>query len=917
MISRHDKIRLSRWPIAAALLCAGPLPPAFAAEQAAAIPAARLIAEDVRIDTARSPLGIDSPQPSISWRPSAGQPGTSQGAYQIQIASSAAGLAAGRADVWDSGRIASPMPRAVYAGRPLRARETLFVRVRLWDGHGAPTSWSAPASWEMGLLAKSDWTAQWIGAPGASAIPANYAGHYFRRAFDIPASVVSARLYVAGTGMDQNCLDRRTPQACRVAAGLLRPTLNGRLLSDRELDSAPSDPTRPLYTSLDVTRFLKRGPNALGVSVGGNTSFIAQLEITLAGGKRIVIGSDASWQTRASPYLKVDRFAGTHYDARLETEGWDEANFRPGAGWVPVEDRTQIVGAVTLSSDSSLPPMRVVKRWAPIAVTENAPGTYTFDFGQNISGRLRLRMRGEQGQAVEITHAEILNRKGQADKFSTGFLGLQTDRYVFGAADADWSPEFSYYGFRYVTVTGLRRPPKAGEMWAEQVNTDLERTGSFESSSDLLNRLHAAAAQTTLNNAHGIPEDCPHREKRGWSQDAYTGSPQAYANFDMEGFYAKWLRDAQDGQRPNGAGTDIAPVEVSYAVDGDSTWSSALVFVPWDLYRETGDLRYLERSYDSMRRLVEWEMGIAKDGLLPEGIYIGDWVAARQTDDGLLRNAIWFGVVDRVRESARLLGKTGDAARFGKLADDIRAKVNAKYLDAATGTYGTPDNREGSTSQVSMGVPLALGVVPDALRAKVAERLARYIAEVSKGHPESGLTATRFLLEGLDSADRPDLIHQMVTKKGAPGWAHMLEQGPGTMWEHWDGNGSRNHPWPGVIDAWFYRMYAGIVLGEPGYRTVIIKPYVPDDLEWVKASKMTPYGSLKSGWRKADGQLSLEVEVPPGVTATVLVPTRGTGGPAKLACDHCTASPAKSGAPEGFSAFEVGSGRYRFVSAGW
>lgn len=899
-------------------VCGLPVLASFAAVPSAAQAAsAVLTVDDVKIEGIRAPLGVDSTRPSISWRLSSSVPDAAQTAYQIQVASSPSELETGRANVWDSGKISSSWPRASYAGRALRSREQLFVRVRTWGRDARPSAWSAASRWEMGLLDKADWSAHWIGAPGVTSIPASYAGHYFRRAFDVPAPIASARLYFSGTGLLQNCLDRRTPQACRVAASLVVPTINGQRLSDRQLDSAPSDAKRPLYTSLDVTQFVRRGANVLGVSVAGNTSFVAQLEIVLADGRRMMIGSDRGWRTRSNPYLHVDRFAGAQYDARREIEGWDTPAFAPDPLWVAAEDRSAAVGQVTLSSDYSQPPMRIVKRWSPVTIKQTTPGKYTLDFGQNITGRVHIRMPGKPGQTLTITHAERLNSRGEADKFGTAFFTLQTDRYTFGARDADWAPEFSYYGFRYVTIGGLDAPPLEGQIWAEQVNTDLERTGSFDSSSDLLNRIHAAAVQTTLNNSHGIPEDCPHREKRGWSQDAYTGSPQAFVNFDAVGFYAKWLRDAQDAQRPNGAGTDIAPAEISYAVDGDSTWSSALVFMPWDLYRETGDLRYIERSYDSMRRFVEWEIGQAKDGLLPPGIYIGDWVAHKQTDDGLLRNSFWYATVRQVEDAARLLGKGDDAARYGELAKAIRAKVNATYLDPATGTYGPPADREGGTSQASMAVPLAMGLVPEALRPKVAARLARYIKEVSKGHPESGLTSTRWVLEGLASIGRPDLIHKMVSKRAAPSWAHMLERGPGTMWEDWEGNSSLNHPWAGVIDASFFRVYAGINAAAPGYQRLTIKPFVPEDLGWVKASQATPFGKVSSAWRKERGRLTLDVEIPAGASATVLVPIRNAAANPDDDCRDCGKPGSSAQSPAGYSAFKVGSGHYRFTSAGW
>jgi alpha-L-rhamnosidase len=318
-----------------------------------------------------------------------------------------------------------------------------------------------------------------------------------------------------------------------------------------------------------------------------------------------------------------------------------------------------------------------------------------------------------------------------------------------------------------------------------------------------------------------------------------------------------------------------------------------------------------------MRRLVEWQTSRAKDGLLPSGIYLGDWVAHRQTDDGLLRNALWYSVIRQVEEAARLLGKRDDARRFRSLADALRTKFNMTYLDRATGTYGPGENRESATSQASMAVPLATGLVPDALRPKVAGRLARYIAEVSNGHPESGLTATRFVLEGIAAIDRPDLIHEMVSSRGAPGWADMIDRGPGTIWEDWKGNSSLNHAWPGVIDAFFYRIYAGINATTPGFETLTIKPFVPTDLNWVKASRATPFGRVTSAWRKENGRLTLDVELPVGASATIFVPIRNVAASLDPDCRDC-GKPGRGGrAPAGYAAFKAGAGHYRFTSNGW
>lgn len=875
--------------------------------------AANVAVSDIRIDDTVSPLGLDDAAPTLSWMLSGASPGASPAGFQIQVASTAAILATGHPDMWNSGRVRSDVPRARYAGRQLKSRRTYFIRLRSWTSDGELSPWSSVAKWEMGLLRPADWNARWIRAAGVSTIDERYAGHYFRRSFKVTGQVRSARLYFAGWGLMRNCLDRRFPQSCRVAGGLVIPTINGRRLSDRELDSAPTGAGRSLYTTIDVTAAIRQGENVLGLSTGGDSDLIARLDIAMADGRVISVSTDGRWTTHLSPSFLVDRFAGTRYDARLEQHGWDEPGFA-GQDWTPAEDSSSLVGDVTLSSDATLPPMRIVKKWKPLSVTQTGPGTYTLDFGQNITGRVHFKVAGRTGQALTITHAEALDVHGNADRFSTGFFGLQTDHYTFGSTSADWSPQFAYYGFRYATIAGLRSAIRPDEVWAEEVHTDLEKTGTFETSDPIINEIHRAAVQTTLNNAHGIPEDCPHREKRGWSADGYVSDPQALANFDMAGFYRKWLRDLHDAQRPDGDGTDIAPAEPSYEVDGDSTWASVLTMLPWDLYWNSGDLDILKSSYGSMVRFASWEEKQAKDYILPRGIYAGDWVSARQTDDSLLRTAIWYHVVRKTEDAARLLGHGRDAARFGRLARAIRAKFNATFLDRKTATYGAAGKQNETTSQASLAVPIAFGLVPDEMRSAVAGRLLDYIETVSSNHPESGLTATRYVLEALKIIDRPDIIHAMASQRDAPGWAFMVEHGPGTLWEGWH-DGSHDHAWPGVIDAHFYRIYGGIDATSPGFRTVRIKPFVPSEMDWAKTSEKTPYGNIQSGWRKTGRLLLLEVTIPAGVSATIFVPTPGKVkatvngmGIASSTSATVDATGAK------FRRFQVGSGDYQFIA---
>jgi len=832
----------------------------------------RLAIGQTMVDATIAPLGLDNQRPTISWTLEDPNTSAPQTAYRIKVFSTGPGGAA--TTVWDSGRVASTQPRGLYAGTALRTSERYSYSVMIWTTDGKRSEWSLPASWEMGLLAQADWHARWIRAAGVTTIREAYAGHDFRRAFTLPDGVRSARLHVAATGMLRHCLNRPFPQSCRVAAGLVVAFINGHRVGDHQLDPAPSDKMRALYSTYDVASLLQPGQNVIGLSEGGDGDLIARLDITLHDGRRVSVATDADWSTRQSASTHVDRFAGTDYDARREQAGWDLPGFSPGPSWSPVLDSTNVVSPITLSSAATLPPMRIIKRLKPISIVQTSKGAYTIDFGQNISGRVHFRLKGRSGDILSVTHAERLDGRGEADLYSTGFFGLQTDNYTLADREADWSPGFAYYGFRYATIRGLASAPRVDQIWAEQVNTDLQSTGELETSDPQINAIHHAALQTTLNNVHGIPEDCPHREKRGWMADGYVSAPQALANFDMNGFYAKWLTDIRDAQRPNGAATDIAPAETSYQRDGDSSWGAAIVFLPWDVYQQSGDLDVLRSNYDNMRRFVDWTVTQAKGFLLPVGGYRGDWASFKNSDDGVVRNGVWYMAVSKAADAARLLGHMDDANRLDALSRSIRAAYNASYLDRASASYGTPGKQEATTSQASLALPIVAGIVPDDMQAAVTKRFANYVQTISHNHVESGLTATIYVMEALRKIGRQDLFHAMVKQRDMPSWTHMIESGPGTLWEGWN-EGSRNHAWPGIVDAYFYKIYGGIESTSPGFRTVDIRPYAPKGLEWVQSSEITPFGALSSSWRRTEKGINLDIVVPSGVTARVFVPGPG------------------------------------------
>lgn len=918
----------------------------------------------LRVEEAVNPVGIDRADPRLSWQVAASQRGSDQAAYEIQVASSKANLEAGKATIWSTGRVASKDQIRHYAGPALRSAGQYYWRVRVWDAAGKVSRWSDISSWEMGLLAQADWAgARWIRVGGITTPEAAYAGHYLRKPFNVAAKVKSARLYVTATGMLQHCADNVFPQACKVAAGIVKATVNGKKAGDRELDPAPTYITRALYAVYDVTNDIRQGANVIGLTIAGDSDVIARLAIETADGRTQSVVTGTDWVTHPSPQTKADRFGGVQYDARLELPGWDTPEFAKTSDWSAAADATDKSGAITLSSSASLPPMRVVKKWTPVKITPKDSGEYVVDFGMNISGRVHFRLAGSPGQVVKFAHTENLNPTrvsgfgagptptpgagapagtarpagaapnaggGQGANRPAGMANLpfrmgdtQTDEYTFGDKPADWTAEFAYYGFRWVTITGLKSAPQPQDIWAEQINSDLETTGSFTSSDPLFNKIHVGAVQTTLNNAHGIPEDCPHREKRGWSADGFVADPQAFANFDMKGFYEKWMQDLRDSQHPDGSFPDIAPAETGYMKKmPDSVWGQVGVELPWDMYHWTGDLDVLRTNYPAMVRYIDWTISQAKDFTLLSGSFGSDWAALKRTHDPLLRTAFWYRAVQIMIQTARLLDKQADVAKFTQLADNIQKTFNARFLDAATGMYGEPGNQATTLTQAAFGAPIAAGIVPAAAKDAVAKQFADYIVNVSKVHPESGLTATRYVLEAIDMIGRRDLLHTMAQQTDQPSWGYIVNTGPGTMWESWRG-GSHNHAWTGIIDAYFYSMYGGISAVAPGFRTSEIRPYVPENIASTKASQGTPFGKISSEWQKQGGSLQWDVVIPSGTTSRIVIPVR-SGSAVSLAADGQAAKdPAavrgvKQVAKDASAVtYEVVSGSYRFQVTGY
>ncbi|WP_205473413.1 family 78 glycoside hydrolase catalytic domain [Nocardioides sp. SYSU D00038] len=838
--------------------------PAVVARSAPAA-ASTLRVADLTTDLLVRPLGTDSARPRLAWTTPGSVRGARQTAYRVQVATTAAGLAAGAADVWDSGRVASARSQVAYAGPALSSATRYHWRVQVWDGAGKVSAWSPASWWETGLLSGDDWSADWVAPASAAA-----GGSYLRGEVEVPADVVSARLYVSGRGSFERGPDGQgicCEQQFGLARGIYEPWLNGQRVSDTQVESTSVDTrVRALYRTYDVTDLVREGDNALGLMIGEDSDVLAQLRIVTTDGV-VELASGEDWTSAPGPVVRAHRFHGETYDARRELAGWSEPDAT--GTWSPVRVSSTETGRLDAAV---FEPMRVVADHRAVSVTEPAEGVYVLDFGQNRAGWTRLRANLPAGTTVTLKHGERLNGAGRVDN---GVIGAQqTSTFTSTGGDVDWEPSFVYAGFRWVEVTGLTEAPGTDTVVAREVHNDVRRTGSFSSSDAMLNRLHAANVQTQVNGLHAVPEDTPTREKRGWTADAHIAAEATIDNFAMAPFYENWAEESVAAQRPDGRVPDIVPTEPSngWRDRSDPAWASSHVLIPAYLEKHYGDTTALVDHYDSLKAYVDYVATTTEGGLVTKntGHWGDDWLGVETTDSRLFRTGFYYWDLRIVERAARLADRPADAADLAQRAEAAADAINAEFLDEAEASYGP--------SQFANAFPLTLGIVPDGLVDGVVQTLVDDVVDERGGHFTGGLPGIKYIPEALAMHGRSDVVLDVVRSKEKPGWGYMLEHGPGTIWEDWEGASSLNHPMFTSIDHWLYDSVAGIrqAEGSTGYDRVVIAPQVMDEVQRASASILTPHGRLASAWAPEGGRTVQRVTVPVGTVAEVHVPASRT-----------------------------------------
>lgn len=816
----------------------------------------------LRCESQSNPLGVDITAPRLSWELRSPVRGQKQTAYHLLVASSRQKLDQDVGDLWDTGKVATDQSIHVeYAGSPLFSKGQCYWKVRVWDKEGEPSAWSEPARWRMGLLHRRDWSAQWIGAPVGKTGVRGSPSPLFRKEFELAGAADAAWVTVNSPAYFELYIN-----GVKVGKDVLTPAV-----SNLKYQS--------FAVTYDVSRHLRPGKNCIGLWLGkgwaDRIAVRAQLD-AVADGEPITLGTDTSWKTHLSELYRIGKhkwnnFGGERLDARQRVPDWS----RPGLDTASWEPAIPAKGPDAPVRSQPCPLNRIGKAIPAVAVNPLEDGKYEIDFGTALTGWLRLKMPAlPSGTTVKMTFADV--RRGEKYQHFN-----QVSEFVSaGKAGEVFENKFNYAGFRYVVVEGLPSAPAKEDATALLIESDLEQVGTFECSNALFNRIHRVNQWTQrCLNLGGYYVDCPHRERMGYG-DGQVAAEGFMTGFRADRYYRKWLRDWRLRQKPDGNLPHMAPFGKG---GGGPGWGGLLSAITWRHYLYYGDKRVLEENYDAVRRYVDYLEAICKDGVLRKfggkWDFIGDWVPPRRGMDTknwpsaamaeLFNNAYRINQMELLKRMAEVLGKSDDAERYGKRLSAIRPIVHAAYYDADHQRYVADE-------QAYYVMPLMTGIVPQAKRSLMLKKLERNIMEKNRGHLDTGMLGTYFMMEYLRRIDRNDLVFTMFNRTTYPGWGHMLAEGATTFWEQWNGHWSRIHSCFTSPDNWLYQGPGGIQAdpNAPGFKQVILKPAIVGDLTWAKCSHQSPYGEIVSQWKRENDSFAWDIHVPVNSAATIYLPAK-------------------------------------------
>lgn len=894
--------------------------------------------------------------PRLSWELVSKETNQVQSAYRILVSSSSQMLSEGKADLWDSGVVKSNRTNQIpYAGKPLQSGMICYWKVRSIDKNGKQGLWSEVAHWEMGLLSKNDWQAEWIGldldhlgkGPVYHLPPAPYA----RKEIKLKQSVKKARLYVT-------------------ALGLYEFSINGRRVGDDMLTPGWTDYNKRVYYQIyDVTDLMRSGDNALSAQIGygwyagylGYALLVknpivrgfygkvpamkAQLEVEYQNGEKEIFATDKKWKLKAGALRESDLLNGETYDARLEFPEWNKTKF-DDTRW----DNAQVFPDLAERKMQVYPgpPVKITQTLSVKNITKRPEGKYIFDLGQNIAGIVRIKVKGNAGDTIELKYGEKLYPDGRLMTENLR-MARSTDTYILkGDKNGEtWQPKFTYHGFQYIQVSGLRADPDQNTVVGLVVGSDTPKVGDFQTDNAMVNQLYSNIDWTQRANYVDIPTDCPQRdEKIGWTGDAQVYVKSATFNRNVASFFTKWITDLNDGQFENGAYPLYAPTPNLRKSDTFSPgWMEAGIICPYQIYMAYDDTRLIEQGWGNMTKFMDFlEMRSKGNYVFEEGTFadlspkggFGDWLSfGKKTPPDMLATFYFAYCSDLMAEMATAIGNSKDHSRFTNMAQMIRDGIKKHYTNqkgafitnaAAYGDgKGYVDGELGFTgaTQTAYANAIYMNILGKEKNNHAGEELRKLLA-ANDNKLATGFLGAKPLLPALSASGNSDLAYQLFLSKEFPSWGFEVEQGSTTIWERWDSftkedgfkyNAAMNsfsHYAFGAVCEWMFGNAAGIKASKPGYSEFIIRPEIcpdgmgADGINELKASYHSIHGKIISNWKKENRNLMMEVEVPVNTLAEIHIPSSASS---KIKINN-KALKDKSAIEAAYTIIKVGSGIY-------
>lgn len=845
---------------------------------------AQVSVQNLLTDHLNCPIGSGNKTPRFSWQLQASGRNVRQTAYEITVFD----MISGKGQRWNSGKVLSDQSLQIqYAGPALQSNKRYYWQVRVWDNKNKTSAWSKPVYWQTGLLDPADWQARWI-QPGYPADDAPRPSPLFRRTFPSSKRVSRATAYIT-------------------AHGLYEARINGQRIGDAYLTPGWTSYNKRLqYQAYDVTSLIRNGQNAIGVMLGNgwysgyiaferqrnyygkDISLLFQLVLQYYDGSIETIVSDGSWKSTTGAIRSAEIYHGETIDARQEKTGWDSPGY-DDSGWSGVKQAEFPMNNLIATENE---PIRKHETFKAVKLITTPKGEKVIDFGQNLVGWVVLKAKGNSGDRITISHAEVLDKEGN---FYTDNLraARASDTFILrGNGQEKFEPHFTFHGFRYIRIEGYPGPIDPADFTAVALYSDMRVTGDFHCSNPLINQLQHNIQWGQRGNFLDVPTDCPQRDERlGWTGDAQVFSRTAAYNMGVNTFFDKWLKDVAADQFPSGGVPFVIPNVLGPNSGNSAGWADVATIIPWNIYLAYGDRQVLEQQYGSMRAWVEYMHGQSKRDLWNTGFHFGDWLfyspgddndgRAAVTDKYMIAQCFYANSTQLLINAANVLGRKQDADDYTALLKKIKNAFVLEYL--------TPNGRLVSGTQTAYVLALQFDMLPESLRSQAAERLVQNIKDYDF-HLTTGFLGTPYLCHVLSRYGYTDIAYKLLLQESYPSWLYPVKMGATTIWERWDGirpdssfqtpgMNSFNHYSYGAIGDWMYRVVAGIDTYEdgPGYQHSRISPHPGGGLTEAGSWLNTGYGKLSSQWRVDHDSLLLDIEIPANTVSTVYLPAPAGG----------------------------------------